>query len=152
MHCAIGNMFEISFQRCCQHLQKWKKGRRGRVVYNFCKLRAQLPTTTTVWVGSSPMHPVPLLPSAKNLSLFISLPVCPWSRLLTGEEGGGAVGEEPNIRRRESLVFYISFNTLFIHYFNIAMQWQKTKAGGWTLDCTAAVDVEQCSSNTVEES
>jgi hypothetical protein len=46
--------------------------------------------------GSLPTPVVPLPPSpASKLSLFLSLPVCRWSNLLTGE-GGGRVGEEPN--------------------------------------------------------
>jgi hypothetical protein len=55
--------------------------------------------------GSYPLPPLTLSPVSR-LSLFLSLPVCRRSSLLTG--GGGAWGR----RQRESLVLYISFNTL----------------------------------------
>ncbi len=51
----------------------------------------------------------PTLSPVSELTLFHSLPVCRQSGLLTGE----GVREEANhIRRRESLVFYQTFNTL----------------------------------------
>jgi hypothetical protein len=54
--------------------------------------------------------PHPLPPAVSKLSLFLSLPVCRRSSLLTGE---GVEEEEPSIRRRESLVLYKSFyNTI----------------------------------------
>ncbi len=50
--------------------------------------------------------PTHLLPSATCLS-FLSLPLCRRSSLLTGEgEPGEGMGEESNIRQRESLVLY----------------------------------------------
>jgi hypothetical protein len=53
-------------------------------------------------------HPFPV----SKLSLFLGLPVCRRSSLLTGEGGGGVV-EEPNHKTaRESMAFYKLFNTL----------------------------------------
>ncbi len=46
--------------------------------------------------------PLPLPVIIKLLSLFLSLPVCRRSSLLTEEEWGGGVGEEPNIQPRET--------------------------------------------------
>ncbi len=56
----------------------------------------------------SPSHAI-------KLSLFLSLPVCRRSSLLTGDGGGREwVGEEPKISTpRESLSLYKSFNTLW---------------------------------------
>ncbi len=53
----------------------------------------------------------PPLPSA-SLSLFLSLPVCRRSSLLTGQ----GMDEEPNhmTAQRESIVFYESLNTLWL--------------------------------------
>jgi hypothetical protein len=47
-----------------------------------------------VWLGSSPT-PSPPLSRQQLVSLYVSLSVCRWSSLLTGE-GGEGVGEEPN--------------------------------------------------------
>jgi hypothetical protein len=45
-----------------------------------------------IWLLAQPLPPSPV----SKLSLFLSLPVCRRPSLLTGEEGGGGVGEEPN--------------------------------------------------------
>ncbi len=55
----------------------------------------------------APPSPTPV----SKLSLFLSLPVCRRSSLLTGE-GGRGWERSQIIRRRESLVIYKSFNTL----------------------------------------
>jgi hypothetical protein len=61
-----------------------------------------------VWFGSSPPPPPPS-PGSK-LSLFLSLPVCSWSSLLSGE---GAMGRAmiQIIQPRGSLALYKSCNT-----------------------------------------
>jgi len=63
-----------------------------------------------VWLGSSP---TPFPPSTDSIfSLFLSLPVCRRSSLLTEEGGGGRWGTK-SFRTRESLTLYKSFNTLW---------------------------------------
>ncbi len=65
-------------------------------------------------------HPSPV----SKLSLFLGLPACRRSSLLTGEGGGGVV-EEPNHKTaRESRAFYKSFNPLWYfrsipHFFTV---------------------------------
>jgi hypothetical protein len=57
-------------------------------------------------------HPTSTPPSpVSKLSLFISLPVCRWSSLLTGKGVGRWWGRSQIIRPRESLVLYKSFCT-----------------------------------------
>ncbi len=57
---------------------------------------------------------LPCTPSpVSNLSLFLSLPRCPQSSLLLGEVGWEGWARSWIIRRRESLAFYKSFNTLW---------------------------------------
>ncbi len=62
-----------------------------------------------VWFCSS--HVPPPSPASK-LSLFLRLPGCCRSSLLTGEGGTGGPVKSQIIRRRECLVLYKSFNTL----------------------------------------
>jgi hypothetical protein len=68
-------------------------------------IEGQLSCCRKIW-----LLPRPLPPSLgiSKLSLLFSLPVCRRSSLLMGE------GRNQIIRRRESLVFYESFNTLSI--------------------------------------
>ncbi len=58
--------------------------------------------------------PTPISSLVSTLSLFLSLPVCRRSSLLTGEgggeEGGGRKEPKPN---KKSLVLYKSFNSLW---------------------------------------
>jgi hypothetical protein len=63
-----------------------------------------------VWFGISPTPSHTTSPVSK-LSLFLSLPVCRRSSLLT-EKGGR--GRSQIMGRRESLVLYKSFNTLWV--------------------------------------
>ncbi len=56
--------------------------------------------------------PPPLRSPVSKSSLFLSLPVCRRSSLLTGEVRGDGVGSKI-IRRRENLVLYILFNTIW---------------------------------------
>ncbi len=62
-----------------------------------------------VWFGSSPT-PSPPSPVSK-LSLFLSLPLCPWPNLLTGE-AWERVGEEPNhtTARKPGLLYFIKYS------------------------------------------
>jgi len=62
--------------------------------------------------------PTPPLFPVRKVSLFLSLPVCCGSSLLTGE-GGEGIGEEPNHRPPGSLVLYKSVNTLWWEEENI---------------------------------
>ncbi len=81
-----------------------------------------------VWFGSSPA-PLPPFPVSK-LSLFLSLPVCRRSSLLTG--GGGKVwaSEEPNHSTARSLALYKSFNTLCCRWLkNKFLHWRR----GWRM-------------------
>ncbi len=57
-------------------------------------------------IVGSPPTPFPPPSHVSKLSLFLSLHVCRWSSLLTGERGGHI------IRPRESLALYSSFSTL----------------------------------------
>ncbi len=62
-----------------------------------------------VWFGR-----FPLPPSVSKLSLFLRLPVSRRSSLLTGDgRGGRGWGRSQILRRRESLVLYKPYNTLW---------------------------------------
>jgi hypothetical protein len=61
-----------------------------------------------VWFGSSP---TPNPPPVSELSLFLSLPMCRRSSLLTGN------WEEPMKQWQESLVLYKSFSARWLHCF-----------------------------------
>ncbi len=70
------------------------------------------------------------LSPVNKFSLFLNLPVCAGSSLLTG--GGGAGGNRRNqiLRRRTSLVLYNSFNTLWHRAFAVLRPNPKSLTGG----------------------
>ncbi len=72
-----------------------------------------------VRLGSSPTPFIPPSP-VNDLDVFLSIPVCRRSSLLTGEGGEGVDTRSQNILPRESLVLYKSFNTLWLAPFAIA--------------------------------
>jgi hypothetical protein len=94
----------VHLLRKVTHITKVSPSLMQRVLYDF--ERTRLSRRRMIWLLPHQLHP-----PASILSLFLSLPVCRRSSLLTGE-GGRGWGRSQIIRRRESLVLYKSFNTL----------------------------------------
>jgi hypothetical protein len=91
----------IDIPRCIEwHFSPapWEYTREYRMILQ----RTRLSRLRMIWFIPYPLSPYPL-----------SLSVCRRSSLLTAEEGEGGWGRSHIIRRRESLVPYKSFNTLW---------------------------------------
>jgi hypothetical protein len=99
-----------SLRKCCR---VWRNSFRQRRYISQCReywmIYRGLSFLVIEWFSSSPT-PSPPSPVSK-LSLFLRIPVCRRSSLLTGE-GRRGWGRSQIIRRRESHVLYELFNTL----------------------------------------